>query len=71
MMIPCQFSPFLSSGCSPFQFQGHLAENKSLNAYQMKSERVEILVCGFEWCILDAKISLELKYVYENEMPFK
>src|ERR1043165_3478 len=26
-----KFQPFLSSGCSPFQFQGHLAENKSLN----------------------------------------
>ena len=52
-----KFQPFLSSGCSPFQFQGHLAENKSLNAwkYQMKSERVEISVCGFECCMLDAK----------------
>src|ERR1043165_2510855 len=26
------FKPFLSLGCSAFQFQGHLAENKSLNA---------------------------------------
>ena len=52
-----KFQPLLSSGCSPFHFQGHLAENKSLNAwkYQMKSKRVEILVCGFECCMLDAK----------------
>ena len=52
-----KFQPFLSSGCSPFQFQGHLAENKSWNAwkYQMKSERAQISVCGFECCMLDAK----------------
>ena len=31
-----KFQPSLSSGCSPFQFQGHLAENKSLNAWNSK-----------------------------------
>ena len=30
-----KFEPFLSSGCSPFQFQGHLAQNKSLNAWKI------------------------------------
>ena len=29
----CQ--PLLSSGCSPFQFQGHLPKNKSLNAWKI------------------------------------
>ena len=33
-----KFQPFLSSGCSPFQFQGHLAENKSLNAWKIANE---------------------------------
>ena len=31
-----KFQSFLSSGYSPFQFQGHLAENKSLNAWNSK-----------------------------------
>ena len=33
-----KFQPFLSSGCSPFQFQGHLAENKSWNAWKISDE---------------------------------
>ena len=33
-----KFQPFLSSGCSAFQFQGHLAENKSLNALKITNE---------------------------------
>ena len=33
-----KFQPFLSSGCSPFQFQGHLGENKSLNALKIENE---------------------------------
>ena len=33
-----KFQPFLSSGCRPFQFQGHLAENKSLNAWKIANE---------------------------------
>ena len=33
-----KFQPFLSSGCSPLQFQGHLAENKSLNAWKIANE---------------------------------
>ena len=33
-----KFQPFLSSGCSAFQFQGHLAENKSLNAWKIANE---------------------------------
>ena len=30
-----KFQPFLSLGCSAFQFQGHLAENKSVNAWKI------------------------------------
>ena len=30
-----KFQLFLSSGCSAFQFQGHLAQNKSLNAWKI------------------------------------
>ena len=33
-----KFQPFLSSGCSALQFQGHLAENKSLNAWKRGNE---------------------------------
>ena len=33
-----KLQPFLSLGCSPFQFQGHLAENKSLNAWNIANE---------------------------------
>ena len=33
-----KFQPILSLGCSPFQFQGHLAENKSLNAWKITNE---------------------------------
>ena len=33
-----KFQPFLSSGCSPFQFQGHLAKNKSLNSWKIANE---------------------------------
>ena len=72
-----KFQPILSSGCSAFQFQGHLAQNKSLNAWKiaMKSERVEIFVCGFEWCILNAKkswveISLEKSKFLCNRWVF-
>ena len=52
-----KIQPFLSSGCSPFQFQGHLAKNKSLDASKISNEvrKVEISVCGFECCMLDAK----------------
>ena len=52
-----KFQPFLSSGCSPFQFQGHLAENKSLNAWKIPNEVRNgwNFVCGFECCMLDAK----------------
>ena len=35
--------------------------------YQMKSERVEISVCGFECCMLDAKNSW-VEISLENEM---
>ena len=33
-----KFQPFLSSDCSPFQFQGHIAENKSLNTWKIPNE---------------------------------
>ena len=33
-----KFQPFLSSGCSPFQFQDHLAENKSWNAWKISNK---------------------------------
>ena len=34
MMIPCQVLIFSEFICRAFQFQGHLAENKSLNAWK-------------------------------------
>ena len=57
MMIPYQVSTFSEFSCSAFQFQGYLAQNKSLNAWKIENEvkKVEILVCGLKWCILNAK----------------
>ena len=34
MMIPCQVSIFWEFICRAFQFQGHLAQNKSVNAWK-------------------------------------
>ena len=36
-----KFQPFLSPGCSAFQFQGHLAENKSVNAWKISNEVIK------------------------------
>jgi hypothetical protein len=38
IMIPCQVSTFSEFICSAFQFQGHLAQNKSLNALKIANE---------------------------------
>ena len=35
MMIPCQLSIFSEFICRAFQFQGHLAQNKSVNAWKI------------------------------------
>ena len=63
MMIPCQVSTFLSSGCSPFQFQGHLAENKSLNEWKISNEvRKGWNFSMWLWMLhVGCKKSLELK----------
>ena len=52
-----KFRPFLSSGCSSFRFQGHLAKNKSINAWKIPNEVRNgwNFSCGFECCMLDAK----------------
>ena len=52
-----KFQPFQSSFCSAFQFQGHLTQNKSVNALKIAnmSERVESWWRGFEWRLLNAK----------------
>ena len=58
-----KFQPFLSLGCSPFQFQGHLAENKSLNAWKMPNEvRKGWNFSMWLWMLhVGCKKSLELK----------
>ena len=38
MMIPCHVSTFSEFICSAFQLQGHLAQNKSLNAWEIANE---------------------------------
>ena len=38
MMIPCQVSTIFEFSCSGFQIQGHLAQNKSLNAWKIANE---------------------------------
>ena len=37
MMIPCQVSTFSEFICRAFQFQGHLAQNKSVNASKISN----------------------------------
>ena len=37
-MIPCQVSTFSDFICSACQFQGHLAQNKSWNAWKIANE---------------------------------
>ena len=53
-----KFQPFLSSGCSAFQFQGHLAENKSWNAWKISNEVRKgwnFSMCLWMLHVLDAK----------------
>ena len=52
-----KFQPFLSPGCCAFQFQGHVAENKSVNAWKIANEvrKGWNSVCCFECCMLDGK----------------
>ena len=38
MMIPFQVSTFSEFICRAFQFQGHLAQNKSVNAWKIANE---------------------------------
>ena len=38
IMIRCQVSTFSEFSCSAFQLQGHLAQNKSLNAWKIANE---------------------------------
>ena len=38
IMIPCQVSTFSEFICSAFQFQGHLAQNKSVNAWKIAND---------------------------------
>ena len=58
-----KFQPFVSSGCSPFQFQGHLGENKSLNAWKISNEvRKGWNFSMWFWMVhVGCKKSLELK----------
>ena len=52
-----KFQPFLSSGCSPFQFQGHLAENKSLYAWKIANEVTK----GWNFSIWPWMVHIECK----------
>ena len=58
-----KFQPFVSSDCSPFQFKGHLAENKSLNAWKIANEvRKGWNFSMWLWMLhVGCKKSLELK----------
>ena len=63
MMIPCQVSTFSEFCCSAFQFQGHLAQTKSLNAWKIANEVRK--GWNFRMCLwmvhVECKKSLELK----------
>ena len=58
-----KFQPFLRSGCSAFQFQCHLAQNKSLNAWKIANDvRKGWNFSMWLWMLhVGCKISLELK----------
>ena len=58
-----KFQPFLSSGCSPLQFQGHIAENKSLKAWKIPNEVTNGWIFSmWLWMLhVGCKKSLELK----------
>ena len=64
-MIPCQLSTISEFICSAFQFQGHLAQNKSWNAWKIANEvrkglkSDDVASNGAAWM----QKSLELKYV--------
>ena len=63
MMIPCQVSTFSEFICSAFQFQGYLAQNKSLNAWKIANEvRKGWNFSMWLWMLhVGCKKSLELK----------
>ena len=58
-----KFQPFPSSGCSPFQCQGHLDVNKSWNAWKISNEvRKGWNFSMWLWMLqVGCKKSLELK----------
>ena len=66
------FQPFLTSVCSPFQFQGHLAENKSLNAWKIENEvKKGSNFSMWLWMVhIECKKSLELKKSLEKLNAF-
>jgi hypothetical protein len=72
IMIPCQVSTFSEFICSAFQFQGHVAQNKSLNSWKISNEVRKVLkihdvpLNGAYW----THKSLELKWVIKNWNPF-
>ena len=61
--IPCQVSTFCEFCCSAFQFHGHLAQNKSLNAWKIANEvRTGWNFSMWLWMVhIECKKSLELK----------
>ena len=62
MMIPCQVSTFSEFICSAFQFQGHLAQNKSVNAWKIANDvRKGWKLMTWLWMVhTERKKSLEL-----------
>ena len=73
MMIPCQVSTLSGFICSDFQFEGHLAKNKSLNALKIANEVRK--GSNFSMWLLMVHIectkSSEFKKVHKNEMPLE
>ena len=63
MMIPCQVSTFSEFSCSAFHFQGHLAQNKSWNAWKIANKvRKGWNFSMWLWMVhIVCKKSLELK----------
>src|SRR3954462_5726195 len=71
MMIPCQVSTFSEIICSVLQYQGHLAQNKSLNARKVTNEvrKDSNFSMWLRMVHIECTKSLEFKKVLKNEMP--
>ena len=68
-----KFQPFLSSFVDAFHFQGHLTQNKSLNAWKIANEvrKGSNFTMWFRMLHIECTKILEFKKVYKSEIPLE